>query len=55
MNYQAEKELALKIVTEAAKLCQRVQQTDGEKRLKRPIPVPLLWQISGRKPFYVKG
>ena len=55
MNYQAEKELALKIVTEAAKLCQRVQQTDGGKAVKKADTSPVTVADFGAQAILCQG
>ncbi len=55
MNYQAEKELALKIVKQAAKLCQRVQQTDGGKAVKKADTSPVTVADFGAQAILCQG
>ena len=55
MNYQAEKELALKIVTEGAKLCQRVQKTDAGKAVKKADTSPVTVADFGAQAILCKG
>ncbi len=55
MNYQAEKELALKIVTEAATLCQRVQETDAGKAVKKADTSPVTVADFGAQAILCKG
>ena len=55
MNYQAEKQLALKIVTEGAKLCQRVQQTDAGKAFKKADTSPVTVADFGAQAILCKG
>lgn len=55
MNYQSEKELALRIVTEAAKLCQRVQQTQGGKAVKKADTSPVTVADFGAQAILCQG
>ncbi|MDJ0598191.1 MAG: 3'(2'),5'-bisphosphate nucleotidase [Crocosphaera sp.] len=55
MSYQQEKELALRIVTEAAKLCQRVQQTEGGKAVKKADTSPVTVADFGAQAILCQG
>ncbi len=55
MSYQAEKELALRIVREAAKLCQRVQQTQGGKAVKKADTSPVTVADFGAQAILCQG
>ena len=55
MNYQSEKEVALRIVTEAAKLCQRVQQTQGGKAVKKADTSPVTVADFGAQAILCQG
>ncbi|MDJ0846353.1 3'(2'),5'-bisphosphate nucleotidase [Crocosphaera sp.] len=55
MNYQSEKELALRIVTEAAKLCQRVQQTQGAKAVQKADTSPVTVADFGAQAILCQG
>ncbi len=55
MSYQAEKELALRIVKQAAKLCQRVQQTQGGKAVKKADTSPVTVADFGAQAILCQG
>ncbi|EAZ92534.1 3'(2'),5'-bisphosphate nucleotidase [Crocosphaera chwakensis] len=55
MSYQQEKELALRIVAEAAKLCQRVQKTEGGKAVKKADTSPVTVADFGAQAILCQG
>lgn len=55
MSYQPEKELALKIVRQAAKLCQRVQQTQGRQAVQKADTSPVTVADFGAQAILCQG
>ncbi|MGK7940313.1 MAG: 3'(2'),5'-bisphosphate nucleotidase [Crocosphaera sp.] len=55
MNYQQEKDIALKIVTEAAKLCQRVQASQGGQAIKKADTSPVTVADFGAQAILCQG
>ncbi|ACB53771.1 3(2),5 -bisphosphate nucleotidase HAL2 [Crocosphaera subtropica ATCC 51142] len=55
MSYQPEKQLALKIVKQAAKLCQRVQQTQGRKAVQKADTSPVTVADFGAQAILCQG
>ncbi|MEL4897332.1 3'(2'),5'-bisphosphate nucleotidase [Crocosphaera sp. Alani8] len=55
MNYQPEKELSLRIVKQAVKLCQRVQQTNGGKAVEKADTSPVTVADFGAQAILCQG